>query len=945
MTEIRQGKSNGSAAPESLGLGEAVATRVHLPTPLSSFVGRERELAELDEALAQTRLLTLTGPGGCGKTRLGLRFASEAADRFPDGVWWVDLSQLAEERLVAATVAEALGVRPLPGFTELQAIGAYLASRRALVVLDNCEHLLEACAESAEPLLQAAPEVALLATSRAPLGVAGETDWRVPPLSLADDSRGGPSGSDAAALFVERAGKVVPGFALTDENAGSVARLCRELDGLPLAIELAAARLRMLSLEQIAAGLSDRFRLLTGGPRTALERHQTLRASVEWSHGLLSVDEQRLLRRLAVFAGGFELEAVESVCVRDGIVSDQILELLGALVDQSLVIAEQRRDVTRYRLLETVREYALERLADAEEEGAVRARHRDHFLGLAEAAAPHLETRGQREWLELLDSEANNIASAIGHALETEVPLALRFCAALYRWWEARGRFAEAELAHSRALRAAGDREPALRALLFYGRAYVVSRAGNYEAAEAHATESLALAVEAGDEGTAARARCQLATALVYTDPAAARAEAARAVELAEAAGDDWALVAASQVIGWSHFAQCNNGLAARTFDEAAALEDRIGDPFQIQRHWFFVGWMALWDGRVAEAREAAERMRLAVEDIGESFREAYVDIIHAYVDIWQGDSEPAIERLLLRLEEALRLGAGSVVAGLLLVIAFGELAAGRLTQARDRFEGLIALIEGRDTGLIGLALIYLSDIRRLLGEEAAETAALEAQMLGERLNNRLTVSGARLRLGRLAASRGDWQAARQHVLAHLDTCTEGGHLTYVPECLDALGEVAAGLGSDEDAARLLAAAEGARAEIGIARVTPEEEHWAEIDQGLREALGQDAYEAACAQGAAMSMEDAVEWARRARGLRGRPPGGWDSLTPTEVRVAELVAEGLTNPQIGERMFVSRATVKTHLSHIFRKLDVHSRTELSALAALHLEAESSTPAF
>ena len=247
--------------------------------------------------------------------------------------------------------------------------------------------------------------------------------------------------------------------------------MCRDLDGIPLAIELAAARLRMLSTEQISSGLSDRFRLLTGGPRTALERHQTLRASVDWSHDLLSAEEQTLLRRLAVFTGGFTLEEVEQVCAGDGLGRDRLLDLLGSLLDQSLVIADERDRGVRYRLLETVRQYGLERLAEPGEEQAVRTRHRDHFLALAEEARPHLETGRQFEWLEVLDPESANLMAAIDYALWSEPPLALRFCVALRGWWRPRGRSSEAELVHSRSLDACGDREPALRARAIESRA------------------------------------------------------------------------------------------------------------------------------------------------------------------------------------------------------------------------------------------------------------------------------------------------------------------------------------------------------------------------------------------------------------------------------------------------------------------------------------------
>jgi class 3 adenylate cyclase len=291
----------------------------NLPDQLTTFVGRNAELGQLGEALAETRLLTLTGAGGGGKTRLALQLAADLLEGFADGVWWVDLAPVSDPQLVGEALAGVLGVRPLPGMTMLEACGNYLASARALVVLDNCEHLLAGCAEVAEGLLHACPDLVVIATSRTPLGVAGETDWRVPPLSLPPPERRRDSPAavgqfDAVRLFIERARKARPNFAVTNDNAPAVAQICQELDGLPLAIELAAARVRMMSVEQIAAGLGDRFHLLTGGTRTVLPRHQTLRASVDWSHELLSDDERALLRRLSVFAGGFTLDLAEAVC-------------------------------------------------------------------------------------------------------------------------------------------------------------------------------------------------------------------------------------------------------------------------------------------------------------------------------------------------------------------------------------------------------------------------------------------------------------------------------------------------------------------------------------------------------------------------------------------------------------------------------------------------------
>lgn len=806
----------------------------NLPHELSSFVGRERELGELRRVLAETRLLTLTGPGGCGKTRLALRAGWELVDSFPGGVWWVELASVGDARLVGAALAEALGVRPLPGVTDLQAAGSYLASRSALVILDNCEHLAAMCARVAETLLKTAAGVVVLATSRAPLGVPGETDWRVPPLA----------GTDAVSLFVERARKVRPGFALGNGDAASVAGVCKDLDGLPLAIELAAARVRLLSLDQLAAGVSDRFGLLTGGPRTAAERQRTLRGSVDWSHDLLGPDEQRLLRRVAVFAGGFTLDAAEAVCAdaQDG---GRVLELLGSLVEQSLVIAEER-----FRLLETVRQYGLERLAAAGEEAALRDRHRDFFVRLAERAAPRLQTAGHSAWVERLDAEAANLAAATDHALSSDPRVALRLCAALPRWWWASGRLAEGELACARALEACGEREPALRARVLQGLARVAITAGDNDGAARHATAALALAEAVGDRRLAAYARVDLGVAKQFADPRAGRAELERAAELARAAHDEWAIALAGQGIALTFMYQHDHRGSARASDDVAALAERLGDPYHVSRRWFYAAWIALTDGRFAEARDALERMLATVEGVADPSTDAFADICLGLMEVWSGGAERALERLHAQLERSLKLGTRVVLPMVIVTIGFAELAAGRFAEARNRLDGLLELVRERDAYSTLWCLCVLAEARRMLGDDAAEATAAEARAYGERIGNQLLATRARLTLGRLAALRGDWRPAREHAQAHLDVCLAGGHATFVPACLDGLAEAAAGAGADRDAARLIAAAERSRGEIGVVRVPAEAEHWAGIERRVRAALGDEAFDLARAEGA-----------------------------------------------------------------------------------------------
>ena len=521
--------------------------RDNLPVALTSFVGRERALDAIVRRLsgdAGVPLLTLSGPGGIGKTRLALEAAAAGPvrDAFPDGIWLVEFAPLADPALVPSAVAAALGLRASAGRSLPDALADALRPGRVLLVLDNCEHLLDACAALAEHLLRACPGLRVLATSRQALGAPGEVTWLVPPLAppqLPSPAAGaaGPARLPAAAvatsgavrLFVERAQAALPTFRLTDDNAPAVAEVCRRLDGIPLALELAAARVGALTVDLIARRLGDRLRLLTGGSRTVLPRHRTLRALLDWSHDLLSPPERLLFRRLAVFAGGWTLEAAEAVGAGDGVEPDGVLDLLVHLLDKSLVLPEAGADgVGRYRLLETVREYAAERL-EAGESATVRRRHATHFLALAELAEPALRGPAQTAWLGRLDAEHDNLRAALRWALESdEIETGLRLSGALVRYWEIRGHLAEGRgwLKAFLARAPAGGALATSRAKASNATGNLAKLQGDYAAAGAAYEQSLALWRAACDRrgianavfnlGEAARGQGDYARAVAY---------------------------------------------------------------------------------------------------------------------------------------------------------------------------------------------------------------------------------------------------------------------------------------------------------------------------------------------------------------------------------------------------------------------------------------------
>jgi predicted ATPase/class 3 adenylate cyclase len=560
------------------------ATPNNLPQQMTSFIGRERELTEVRKLLATARLLTLLGVGGIGKTRLSLQVAADAIDDYPDGVWLAELAPLADARLVPQAVASVLGVKEEAGRPVVEALVKYVKDRRLLLILDNCEHLLDACAELSKQLLQAGPNLRILASSREPMRVAGETTFPVPALAAPDPYEKFIHTAlrqyEAAALFIDRAVAAQPAFEISEHNAAAVAEVCHRLDGIPLAIELAASRTRALSVETIAARLNDRFRLLTGGDRTALPRQQTLRALIDWSHDLLTEQESTLFRRLAVFAGGWTIEAAEAIGADGDIDEAGVLDLLSYLVEKSLVAVEA--EGRRYRLLDTVREYSNERLARSGEEKQVRDRHLAYYLALAEKARPELFGALQGAWLSRLDLERENLLSAHSWCDRTEdgADSGVRLVYAVKPYCFNRGLLGLGHRLTVEALArdgARGRNEARCRALADAGQ--YCSFMGRYREAQAHLEESLAIAREIQNTGMVARALQPLGMALLgQGDIATAQRYLEEALTLAREQGDKRELAGAINALAQLHRIQSDLETAEPLYNQVVAIARELGD-------------------------------------------------------------------------------------------------------------------------------------------------------------------------------------------------------------------------------------------------------------------------------------------------------------------------------------------------------------------------------
>jgi predicted ATPase len=643
----------------------------NLPAQLSAFIGREREVAEVRALVTSARLVTLTGAGGCGKTRLALQVAVELLDGSGDGVWLAELAAVTDEDAVPAAIRDALRLAVNPGRPALEALLDALAPQDVLIVVDNCEHLIGGCAKTAEAIMRRCPKVHLLATSREPLGIGGESIYRVPSLSLPGPGEAGPpapGSSDAVALFADRAR--ANGVALSvDEQAGPVVvSVCRRLDGMPLAIELAAARLRSMSLSELHGRLDQRFRLLTGGSRTALERQQTLRATVGWSYSLLTGGEQVLLARLSAFAGGFGLDAAEAVCGSGDLDVLEVAGLLGSLVDKSLVVAEPAGEGFRYRLLETIRLFAAERLVEAGDGEAAAAAHYAHFLAVAEAAAGYLTGPEQGIWLARLDADLANLRRAAGYAVGRPdgTALVLRLGAALgWRYWLARSLEQEAlDLLVPVLKRPGAGAHPALFAAALTAAAALACYT-DVALARQLAEQAVQVTRPLADERLLSRALLILCEAHFFAgELEAGRPSGQESVERARRLGDD--VLLAEGLI--AYLLTIDPARSGHLWSEAIACTERSGDHFMNCLLHNNAGNRAFEAGDLPGARAHLEAAAQAGKQIG--YPETLVMANLSRVQRAEGDPAGARSTLEAALRINRRNGNSSYMASAILCLA-----------------------------------------------------------------------------------------------------------------------------------------------------------------------------------------------------------------------------------------------------------------------------------
>lgn len=762
------------------------ATRHNLPAPVSSFVGRRHEIAELQEILSNTRLLSLTGVGGCGKTRLAIELARGLVEDYRDGVWLVELAPLTDASLVVRAVAGVFGVREVPGRPLEETLGAHLRDKHLLIVLDNCEHLLQVCAELVDTLQRSAPRLGVLVTSREALRIGGEVLWRVPPLSVPNGRPASPDQLqrfEAVRLFAERACLGNPAFALSDQNAAAVAEVCRRLDGMPLAIELAAARIRVLSAEQIAARLDQRLTLLVGGSRVVAPRHQTLRAVVDWSFNLLSERERLLFARLSAFVGGWTLEAAEAVGAGGDIGTSDVLDLLSHLVDKSLVAGEAVKDgPTRYAMLETLRAYGQESLFERADAAATQRRHAMYYLSLAEQAEPELLGQGQAAWLRRLEREHDNFRAALRWALESgELEAGLRLGGALHQFWILRGYHSEGRRWLWQCLDQQAAREGWLTPEARRARAKALCAAGvlyaspicqdDWDRMRAAYEESLAIWRDLGDRsGIASVLPCLGGLSVWQGEFATAGALLEESVALQRELGNRWGEALSTFFLGQAAWLVGDNVRADPLLADSLALWLDVGDR-RFAGHALGIQALVATDlGEYARAWSLFERCREITTEIGD--RWAFPYLLEGFAALAAAVVDPERALRLMGAAAALRESTGE-----LLPAAF---------QARyQRW-----LVPARKTLGCGAGLDDLAEGAAMTFEEAIEYALAGDELIPARPSPAQVEDTTRYPLTQREATVAALIARgfRNRDIAHELDIGEGTVARHVEHCLRKLG-------------------------------------------------------------------------------------------------------------------------------------------------------------
>ena len=814
-----------------------VKPRSNLPASTTSFIGREKERSEIAKLITKNRLVTLSGAGGIGKTRLSIQVASGLLNDFPNGIWLIELAPLSDPVLIPQAIVTTLGLIEQANRPPQTMLTDFLQAKKSLLILDNCEHLIQVCAQLTDSLLRSCPDLQILATSREALGIPGESVYLVPslttpvPLHLSLETL---SQYEAVQLFVERAQSALRDFSLTQENAHAIAQVCRQLDGIPLALELAAARIRIMSVEQIASHLNDRFHLLTGGARTALLRHQTLQTMIDWSHDLLSEPERVLLRRLSVFAGGWSLEAAESVCGNESIETHEILDLLTQLLNKSLILAEHKQgQETRYRMLETIRQYAREKLWATGEGEMLSQRHLAYFVDLAERAEPNLRSFDMVMWLDRLETELDNIRAALTWALESNIEAQLRLASALLWFWHIRGHRYEGidwlERGLSIEAMERGDRP------IIPGRVMIRGKALN--ASGTLLAESL-------------------------FGKAAERLEQSRALfEALGPAGKQGMAYALLRLSRWTSGAIRSKVL----LEESLTLFHEVSDKFGMAELLMALAGIARIEGDFERAWAIGKEHLALRKEIGDKDG---IAIAHAHLGItalrW-GDYQQARKLYEESLAGFREVGNKWAIGGTLSWLSGVASEQGNYQQATKILEEALAL--GQDLGDKSFIADRLDDLGKMAwaqGDYEQATQKFEAALaISQEVGNKFGTSSALQGLGRVAQSQEDYGAARSF---HTEAIVLGqekeiGNSWIVAMHFSALATLAAAQKQMQRAARLFGAAETL---FPVIRFEMSAAERAEHDQALaaaRAALGEEAYMAAYNEGKKMTFDEAIAYA------------------------------------------------------------------------------------